>query len=133
MTSYLHFAARGNGHYSETNWALAALRWIDAKMNTHRANEPFERLIPLGQKRARENEELEYRELPQWWQSTQDYLEERDILNSQTPLAISADELQIKLREHEQKMGRVEVPELELQPSWFWKLMAFCETHFDAR
>lgn len=132
LTSYLHFAARGNGHFSETNWAMAALRWTDWKMNTHRADEPFERLIPLWQKWAKQNEETECRELPEWWQSTQNHLEAHGIRNSQTPLAISAEELQSKLRQHEQKMGRTEIPEPELQPAWFWKLMGFCETHFDA-
>ena len=103
LTSYLHFAACGKGHFSETNWALAALRWVDVQMNTHRADEPFERLVPLRQKRARESEEMVYRELPEWWQSTQNHLEARGISDSKTPLAISAEELQFKLREREQK------------------------------
>lgn len=132
LVGYLHQAARGNGHFSETEWAMAALRWIDWKMNTHRADEPFERLVPLGQKNARKSSEMEYRELPQWWQDTQHHLEARSIHDAQMPLAISADELQNKLREHEWKMQHIEVPEPDLQPAWFWKLMNFCEEHFDA-
>ena len=106
-------AGDSTGQYrEEADWVLAALQWIDAQMETHRADEYIEQLTPITQQHAFDAARQRYREAGA-------YCENPGVVERRRADADAAMEQFFRPYDGSEK------------PEWFWRIMEFCAVEFD--
>ncbi len=111
----------------DVEWVIAALQWVDAKMDTNRLAPYKDRLVPIWHKRRFENLKRQYREAPSLLPRSECASLEKEKKRLLTE-AVERTSVDVD----KQLDTYFSFEENRWQNQWFCDLMEFCELHFDS-